>query len=258
MNRWRKRIIPVLLLHGEGLVKTINFKSPKYIGDAVNSVKIFNDKEVDELALIDITPLDSRSVPNFKLLKEISSECFCPLSYGGKVRSIEQIRKILGIGVEKVIINSAAIEDPDFLISACMKFGSSTIVGSIDFRRDIFGRQRVYTSNGRKNTDKTPMEVITLFEKCGVGEILLNSIDRDGTRKGFDLETINTLSNSVKVPVIACGGANSVDDFILALKNGASAVAAGTKFVFTGKHNAVLITYLSDDENKKLLKYEYQ
>ena len=256
MSSWRKRVIPVLLLHGEGLVKTINFKNPKYVGDAVNSVKIFNDKEVDELALIDITPLDSRSEPNFKLLKDIASECFSPLSYGGKVRSIEQIRKILGIGVEKVIINTAAIEDPEFLRSACIEFGSSTIVGSIDVKRDILGRQRVYTSNGRKNTGKTPLEVIIQFEKCGVGEILLNSIDRDGTKKGFDLEIINKLSNSVSVPVIACGGANTVDDFILALKNGASAIAAGSKFVFNGKHNAVLITYLSEDENKKLLKYE--
>ena len=256
MNSWRKRVIPVLLLQGEGLVKTINFKNPKYVGDVVNSVKIFNDKEIDELALIDITPLDSRSEPNFNLLKDIASECFCPLSYGGKVRSIEQIRKILGIGIEKVIVNSAAIEEPEFLKSACMEFGSSTIVGSIDIKRDFFGRQRVYTRNGRKNTGKTPLEVIIQLEKCGVGEILLNSIDRDGTKKGFDLDTINILSNSVAIPVIACGGANSVDDFILALKNGASAVAAGSKFVFTGKHNAVLITYLSEDENNKLLMYD--
>ncbi len=214
MSSWRKRVIPVLLLQGEGLVKTINFKNPKYVGDAVNSVKIFNDKEVDELALIDITSLNIRTEPNFELLKDITSECFSPLSYGGKVRSIEQIRKILGIGVEKVIINTAAIEDPEFLKRACLEFGSSTIVGSIDVKKDIFGRQRVYTSNGKKNTGKTPLEVI------------------------------------------ACGGANNVDDFILALKNGASAVAAGSKFVFNGRHNAVLITYLSEEENNKLLKYE--
>jgi cyclase len=256
MSSWRKRVIPVLLLNGEGLVKTVRFKNPKYVGDAVNSVKIFNDKEVDEIAIIDITPLNTRTEPNFELLKDITSECFSPLSYGGKIRSISQIRKILSIGVEKVIINSAAIEDPEFLHKACLEFGSSTIVGSIDVKKDIFGRSRVYTSNGRKNTGRTPLEVIKQFEECGVGEILLNSIDRDGTRMGFDLEVINTLSNSVAVPVIACGGANTVDDFILALKNGASAVAAGSKFVFTGKHNAVLITYLSEDENKKLLKYE--
>ena len=256
MSSWRKRVIPVLLLQGEGLVKTVNFKNPKYVGDAVNSVKIFNDKEVDELALIDITSLNDRTEPNFELLKDITSECFSPLSYGGKVRSVEQIRKILGIGVEKVIINTAALEDPEFLKRACMEFGSSTIVGSIDVKKDIFGRSRVHTSNGRRNTGRTPLEVIKQFEECGVGEILLNSIDRDGTRMGFDLEMINTLSKSVTIPVIACGGANDVDDFILALKNGASAVAAGSKFVFNGRHNAVLITYLSEDENNKLLKYE--
>jgi imidazole glycerol-phosphate synthase subunit HisF len=256
MSSWRKRVIPVLLLNGEGLVKTVKFKNPKYVGDAVNSVKIFNDKEVDEIAIIDITPLDTRTEPKFELLKDFTSECFSPLSYGGKIRSINQIRKILSIGVEKVIINSAAIEDPEFLRQACLEFGSSTIVGSIDVKKDIFGRTRVFTSNGRKNTGRTPMEVIKQFEDCGVGEILLNSIDRDGTRMGFDLEMISSLSKSVTIPVIACGGANDVDDFILALKNGASAVAAGSKFVFNGRHNAVLITYLSEEENNKLLKYE--
>ncbi len=256
MRNWRKRVIPVLLLNGEGLVKTVKFKNPKYVGDAVNSVKIFNDKEVDEIAIIDITSLNIRTEPNFELLKDITSECFSPLSYGGKIRSINQIRKILSIGVEKVIINSAAIEDPEFLRKACLEFGSSTVVGSIDVKKDIFGRSRVYTSNGRKNTGKTPMEVIKQFEESGVGEILLNSIDRDGTKMGFDLEMINTLSKSVTIPVIACGGANDVNDFILALKNGASAVAAGSKFVFNGRLNAVLITYLSEDENNKLLKYE--
>ena len=256
MSNWRKRVIPVLLLNGEGLVKTVKFKNPKYVGDAVNCVKIFNDKEVDEIAIIDITSLNIRTEPNFELLKDFTSEFFSPLSYGGKIRSINQIRKILSIGVEKVIINSAAIEDPDFLRKACLEFGSSTIVGSIDVKKDIFGRSRVYISNGRKNTGKTPMEVIKQFEESGVGEILLNSIDRDGTKMGFDLEMINTLSKSVTIPVIACGGANDVNDFILALKNGASAVAAGSKFVFNGRHNAVLITYLSEDENYKLLKYE--
>ena len=250
MSSWRKRVIPILLVNGEGLVKTVKFKNPKYVGDVVNSVKIFNDKEVDEIAIIDITSLATRTEPNFDLLKDITSECFSPLSYGGKIRSINQIRKILSIGVEKVIINSAAIADPEFLHRACSE------LGSIDFKKDIFGRTRVYTSNGRKNTGRTAIEVIKQFEECGVGEILLNSIDRDGTRMGFDLEMINSLSKSVTIPLIACGGANNVEDFILALKNGASAVAAGSKFVFKGTHNAVLITYLSEDENNKLLKYE--
>ncbi len=246
-------MIPVLLLRGDGLVKTRKFKNPSYVGDAINAVKIFNEKEVDELALIDITPLNERNEPNYDLLKDITSECFIPVSYGGKIRTVEQIKKILSIGVEKVIINSAAIEDPLFLRDATKIFGSSTIIGSIDVKIDFWGKQRVYTSYGKKNTGRTPMDVISFFEECGVGEILLNSVDRDGMKTGYDLDLIRSLSSSVKIPVIACGGANGVDDFVKAFKNGASAVAAGSKFVYNGKHNAVLITYISPEENKKLL-----
>ncbi len=254
MNSWRKRVIPVLLLKGEGLVKTIRFKDSIYVGDAINTVRIFNEKEVDELALIDITPLSERSEPNFTLLKDITSECFSPLAYGGKIKSIEQIRKVLSIGVEKVIINSAAIADPVFLREATKIFGSSTIIGSIDVKKDFWGNQRVYTSYGSKNTRKTPLEVISLFEQCGVGEIILNSIDRDGMQMGYDLELIRCLSSSVKIPLIACGGAKDIGDFIRAFEKGASAVAAGSKFVFNGKHKAVLISYISTEENELLLK----
>ncbi|SKB93363.1 AglZ/HisF2 family acetamidino modification protein [Daejeonella lutea] len=254
MYSWRKRVIPVLLLRGEGLVKTKRFKNPAYIGDAINAVRIFNEKEVDELALIDITPLRERPEPNYDFLKDITSECFSPLSYGGKVTNIQQIRKILSIGVEKVIINSAAIENPTFLREACNIFGSSTIVGSIDVKKDFWGKQRVYTSYGSKNTGKSPLEIISLFEQCGVGEILLNSIDRDGMQNGYDLDLIKSLSSSVNIPLISCGGAMDTDDFVKAFQHGASAVAAGSKFVFNGKHNAVLITYISPEENEKLLK----
>jgi cyclase len=254
MHSWRKRVIPVLLMRGEGLVKTKRFKDPAYIGDAINAVKIFNEKEVDELALIDITPLSERNEPNYDFLKDITSECFSPVAYGGKIRTIEQIRKVLSIGVEKVIINSAANDNPLFLKEATKIFGSSTIIGSIDVKKDFWGKQRVYTSYGNKNTGKTPMEVISLFEQCGVGEILLNSIDRDGMQIGYDLELIRSLSSSVQIPLIACGGAKDVDDFVKAFENGASAVAAGSKFVYNGKHNAVLITYISTEENEKLLK----
>ncbi len=253
MRSWRKRVIPVLLIKGEGLVKTRKFKNPAYVGDAINAVKIFNEKEVDELALIDITPPYERSEPNYEFLKNITSECFSPVSYGGKIRTIEQIRKILSIGVEKVIINTAAIEDPLFLKDATKIFGSSTIIGSVDVKKDFWGREKVYTDYGKKNTGKTPLDVVSLFEKCGVGEILINSIDRDGMQTGYNLELIRSLSSSVKVPMIACGGAKGIDDFVKAFENGASAVAAGSRFVFNGKHNAVLITYVSSEENKKLM-----
>jgi cyclase len=253
MFSWRKRVIPVLLLQGEGLVKTKQFKNPKYIGDALNTVKIFNEKEVDELVFIDITPLGQRLEPNFSLITEIASECFSPLSYGGKISKIEHIRKILNIGVEKIIINTAAIQNPDFLKEACKQFGSSSIVGSIDVKKDFWGKQKVFTNYGRINTTKSPSDMISFFTDCGVGEILLNSIDRDGMQNGYDLELIQKLSSATKVPLIACGGANSIDDFMNAFHYGASAVAAGSKFVFTGKHNGVLINYISQEENKKLL-----
>jgi len=253
MLSWRKRVIPVLLLQGEGLVKTRQFKNPRYVGDAINAVKIFNEKEVDELALIDITPPDQRKEPNFTMIKDIASECFSPLSYGGKVKTIEQIRQILHIGVEKIIINTAGIENPEFLRQACSVFGSTTIVGSIDVKKDFWGKQKVYTNYGKTNTGRSPLEVVKIFTECGVGEIFLNSIDRDGMQSGYDLELVKTLSAATQIPLIACGGARGIDDFAEAFKKGASAVAAGSRFVFTGKHNAVLITYISQEENNKLV-----
>jgi cyclase len=253
MLSWRKRVIPLLLLKGDKLVKTKKFSSPVYVGDVINAVKIFNEKEVDELALIDITPLSERRDPNFSIIKDVASECFIPLAYGGKITNEDQIRKVLNIGVEKIIINTAAIENPDFLKSACKNFGSSTIVASVDFKKNIFGKKYVFTENGKKNTKKSPIEIVLELEKLGVGEILLNSIDRDGMQNGYDLELIRSLSNAVNIPLIACGGASTVDDFVDAFNNGASAVAAGSRFVFNGKHNAVLITYLTDEENKKLI-----
>ena len=253
MLSWRKRVIPLLLFKGDRLVKTKKFDRPTYVGDVINAVKIFNEKEVDELALIDITPFGERSEPNFTIIKDVASECFIPLAYGGKITNEDQIKKILNIGVEKIIINTAAIENPDFLKRACKNFGSSTIVASVDFKKDFFGTKYVFTSNGKKNTKKSPLEIVLELEKLGVGEILLNSIDRDGMQNGYDLELIKSLSNAVNIPLIACGGASTVDDFIDAFHNGASAVAAGSKFVFNGKHNAVLITYLTNEESNKLI-----
>jgi cyclase len=253
MLSWRKRVIPLLLFKGDRLVKTKKFDRPKYVGDVINAVKIFNEKEVDELALIDITPFSERSEPDFTIIKDVASECFIPLAYGGKITNEDQIKKILNIGVEKIIINTAAIQNPDFLKRACKNFGSSTIVASVDFKKDFFGTKSVFTSNGKKNTKKSPLEIVLELEKLGVGEILLNSIDRDGMQNGYDLELIKSLSKAINIPLIACGGASTVDDFVDAFHNGASAVAAGSKFVFNGKHNAVLITYLTNEENNKLI-----
>ena len=249
----RKRVIPILSLYNYDLVKTKKFKKPKYIGDPINAVKIFNVKEVDELAFIDITPLSIRSEPDFNYIQKITTECFIPLSYGGKIRTIDHIRKILSIGVEKVIINTMAVENYKLLKEACQIFGSSTIVASVDYKKDFWGRIRVFSNYGSKNIKETPEIVVKKLEDCGVGEILLNCISNDGMQNGYDLKVINDIASKIKIPLIACGGAASINDFIDGFKNGASAVAAGSKFVLNGKHNAVLITYLKENDINKLI-----
>lgn len=242
------RVIPVLLLKGMGLYKSVKFKDLKYVGDPINAIKIFNEKEVDELVFLDINASVSNKEPNYQMLADIASECFMPLCYGGGIKTVGQIERILYAGVEKVSINSAASEIPTLIAEAAKKFGSSTIVASIDVKKGFLSGTSVYTLSGTKNTKKNPIEFAKYLEDQGAGEILINSIDQDGTMKGYDLELVKAISQSVSIPVIACGGAGSVEDFKLAVDNGASAVAAGSFFVFQGKHRAVLITYPSKNE----------
>lgn len=246
---YRARVIPCLLLRGNGLVKTINFKNGIYIGDPINTVKIFNEKEVDEIIILDIEATTRVKEPNFKLVSDIASECFMPLCYGGGIRSIDDIRTILNLGVEKVSINSYAIENPYFIKMASEKFGSQSIIVSIDVKRNLFGRYEIYIANGTKNTKLDPLRFALQMEEMGAGEILLNSIDRDGTMKGYDIELIQMVSKETGIPVIACGGAGKIEDFGRAINaGGASAVAAGSLFVFNGKHRAVLISFPTTDE----------
>lgn len=237
------RVIPVLLLRNMGLYKSVKFKDHKYVGDPINAIKIFNEKEVDELVFLDISASVNQQEPNYSMLADIASECFMPLCYGGGIRSIEQIEKILYSGVEKVSLNSAAIEVPGLVNSAAKKFGSSTIVVSIDVKKGLLGGYSVYTKSGTKNAKLSPVEFALMMENEGAGEILLNSIDHDGTMKGYDLDLVNNVSSKIGIPVIACGGAGSLDHMHSAVQHGASAVAAGSFFVFQGKHRAVLITY---------------
>ncbi|MFO7256967.1 MAG: AglZ/HisF2 family acetamidino modification protein [Bacteroidota bacterium] len=239
----RTRIIPCLLLKGQGLVKTIKFQSPTYIGDPINAVKIFNDKEVDELVFLDITATLENRPPNFKLLRQITDECFMPLAYGGGIRSIDQIAQLLKAGIEKVIINSAAYLDQRFLAEAVRIFGSSTIVVSIDVKKKLLGKHVVYIKSGTYATKEDPVAYAKRIEELGAGEILLNSINADGTMKGYDLSLIRAVSHNVSIPVVACGGAGSIQDLRLAKEAGASAVAAGSMFVFQGPNRAVLISY---------------
>lgn len=239
----RTRIIPCLLLKGQGLVKTVKFQSPKYIGDPINAVKIFNDKEVDELVFLDITATLENRPPNFGLLRQITDECFMPLAYGGGIKSIDQISALLKAGIEKVIINSAAYLDPDFLSKAVRIFGSSTIVVSIDVKKGLLGKHTVYIKSGTQSTKLDPVAYAKKVEEIGAGEILLNSINADGTMKGYDLQLIRAVSQNVSIPVVACGGAGDLQDLKLAKEAGASAVAAGSMFVFQGPNRAVLISY---------------
>jgi len=238
-----------LLLKGQGLVKTVRFKKPKYVGDPINAVKIFNDKEVDELVFLDIEATVDGRKPSFKLISEIASECFMPLSYGGGVRDLDDIKTIFNLGAEKVIINSYAIEKPDFVREASGRYGNQSIVVAVDVKRNPFGKHEIFSLGGRKKTKLNLVDHVKEMEKLGAGEIFLNSIDRDGTMEGYDIEIIKRVTKAVSIPVIACGGAGKITDFAEAVEKGrASAVAAGSMFVFHGKHRAVLITYPSVQE----------
>lgn len=249
----KTRVIPCLLLKNNGLVKTVKFKDPTYVGDPINAVKIFNDKEVDELVFLDITATPDNRRPQMKLISQIASECFMPLGYGGGIRSIDDIREILNLGVEKVIINSYAAENPAFIREASELFGSQSIVVSIDVKKNFFGKYEVCIRSGENRTKMHPVDFAAKMQEMGAGEIFLNSIDRDGMMKGFDLELIKIVSEAVSIPVIACGGAATTSHFAEAVKSsGASAVAAGSMFVFHGKFRAVLINYPSYRELEQL------
>jgi cyclase len=249
----KHRVIPCLLLKDQGLVKTVKFKDPTYVGDPINAVRIFNEKEVDELLFLDITASVERRGPSFKIVSEIASECFMPLGYGGGIRSLEDIRTLLASGVEKVCINSYAVENPAFIKSASDTFGSQSIVVSIDAKRSMLGRSEVRTYSGRKSTGLDPIEFAKEMEQMGAGEIFLNSIDRDGTMRGYDVELIRRLSDAVTIPVVACGGAGRLEDLGEVVEKGsASAAAAGSLFVFHGRHRAVLINYPSRQELREV------
>ncbi|MDC7700863.1 AglZ/HisF2 family acetamidino modification protein [Vogesella indigofera] len=239
----QNRIIPCLLLKGQGLVKTTKFKDPKYVGDPINAIKIFNDKEVDELILLDISATREKRKPNFQLIEEVASECFMPLAYGGGIHTLEDARRILKSGVEKVIFNTAAWKSPEVIRQAVNEFGSQAVVVSIDVKRKLLGRYEVFVECASTGTGQTPVDFAKQMQELGVGELFLNAIDRDGTMTGYDLELISKTLHSVDIPVIVAGGAGSIADFKAAANVGAKAMAAGAMFVFHGPHRAVLITY---------------
>lgn len=250
----RTRVIPCLLLRNLGLVKTVKFKDPKYLGDPINIVRIFNDKEVDELVFLDITATVENRKPPFELVERIASECFMPLCYGGGVRSLEDMKALFTLGIEKVAVNSYAVENPAFIQAAADLFGSQSVIVSIDVKRNRRGRYEVFTHSGKKATGLDPVKFAAEMEEQGAGELLLSSIDRDGTMRGYDIELIRQVSGAVSIPVVACGGAAKVQDLVAAVKQGgASAAAAGSMFVFQGPHRAVLITYPTYQELQEAL-----
>lgn len=246
------RVIPALLLRNGGLVKTLKFKDPKYVGDPINAIHIFNEKEVDELMVLDITASKDRREPNYALIEQFAGECFMPLAYGGGVRTVEQARRIFSLGVEKVCVQTAALENPRLISELAERFGSQSVMVSIDIKRNWFGKQGVYAATEGKLHSTSWQEMLRSFVAAGAGEVLLNAVDKDGTLSGPDLGLIREASSAIDVPMIALGGISSLADIKAAVRAGASAVAAGAFFVFHGPHRAVLITYPSSDELTKL------
>jgi cyclase len=249
----RPRVIPCLLLKDKGLVKTVKFKDPRYLGDPINIVRIFNDKEVDELIFLDIRATLEDRPPPFDTLLNITSECFMPLGYGGGIRTLDDVKKLLAIGIEKIVLNTSAVHAPALVRAAADYAGSQAIVISMDIRKSIFGKYELYTHSGRKATGRDPVAFAVEMEKQGAGELFVNSIDRDGTMQGYDLELIRRVANAVQVPVVACGGAGTIQDLADAIRSGASAAAAGSLFVFQGPLKGVLISYPSQEELHRIL-----
>ena len=253
------RIIPCLLIKDKGLVKTVNFKKPKYIGDPINAVRIFNEKEVDELIVLDIDATLENREPDYNVIEHLAAECRMPLCYGGGVTTSEQVQRIIQSGVEKVAISSAAIENPTLVREAAECVGNQSVVIVLDVKkRFIGGKYEVWTHNGQKNTGKSPSELALHMERLGAGEIVINSIDNDGLMKGYDYALAEMIRSSINVPLTILGGAGSLHDIgQLINKYGAIGAAAGSLFVFKGVYRAVLINYPNREEKDTLIKENY-
>lgn len=249
------RVIPTLLLRNNGLVKGSRFKNHRYVGDPINAVKIFNEKEVDELVFLDIAASANGNGPNFDLLRDIAGEAFMPFGYGGGISNCQQIEKLFNLGVEKVVLNTAAFQTPQLIQDASRLAGAQSIVVSIDVKKTLFGGYELYVASGRQRTKTDPVEFAKKVQDLGAGEIIVCSIDQEGTGQGYDRKLLKSVANAVEIPVVASGGAGKLEDFSQAVfECGASAVAAGDMFVFHGKHKAVLITYPKYSDLTNLFK----
>lgn len=246
---FRPRVIPLLLLKGQGLVKSIKFKDYRYIGDPINAVKIFNDLKADELVFLDILASKEKRCISLDFVRNVGEEANMPFAVGGGIRTIQDIKEIIKAGAEKVVINTYSTENPEFIRKASDEFGSSTIVVSMDVKKRLFGKNELYTCGGKKSTGIDPFSFAQLMQKMGAGEIIINSIERDGTMLGYDLDLIMLIAKAVSIPVVASGGAGKLDDFKKAVNQAhASAVAAGSMFVYHGARNAVLVNYPKNTE----------
>lgn len=251
----RPRIIPCLLVHNKGLVKTVNFKDPKYVGDPINAVKIFNEKEVDELIVLDIDATVQNREPDFTMIKNLAAECRMPLCYGGGVKTVKHAKEIIHLGAEKVALSSSAVENPGLVTEIAEAVGKQSVIAVLDVRKKgLLGKYEVYTHNGTKATGKNPKDFAIELEKLGVGEIVINSIDNDGAMKGYDIKLIQSIRDAINVPMTVLGGAGSLSDIKqITDKFGVVGVAAGSLFVFKGVYKAVLINYPKRSEIKEML-----
>ncbi len=240
----RIRVIPALLLRNESLVKTVRFGRFTYVGDPCNTVRIFNELEVDELLFLDITATREKRSPNLRVLADIADECFMPLGYGGGIRSVDDAKAVFDIGFEKIAVNTAAVEDARLIGALAERWGSQAVIASIDVRRDLFGRPRVVTAGGTRKTGLEPVEWARRAEAAGAGEILLTAVDREGTWEGFDVDLTRSVAEAVNIPVIAQGGAANVDHIgEVVNRGGASAVALGSMVVFQKQGMGVLVNF---------------
>lgn len=251
----RPRIIPCLLIRNKGLVKTVKFGDSKYVGDPLNAVRIFNEKVVDELMVIDIDATAQGREPDYAMIGNLAAECRMPLCYGGGVKTVEQIQKIISLGVEKVAISSAVIQEPQLLSDAAAKVGSQSVVVVMDVKKKKFmGRYEVYTHNGSKATGLEPVEFVEKLERRGAGEVVINAIDRDGVMKGYDLNLVTQVRNATSLPVTVLGGAGSLNDIAGLFRSfGVIGAAAGSLFVFKGVYRAVLINYPNPADKDTLI-----
>lgn len=254
----KPRIIPCLLVHEKGLDKTVSFKTAKYVGDPINAVRIFNEKESDELMVLDIDASAKGHEPDYQMIEKLASECRMPLCYGGGIKTVEQAQRIFSLGVEKVALSSAAIQDPDLVTRIAERVGTQSAVVVLDVKKKLFGGYEVVTHNGKKSTGKNPFELAALFQKKGAGEIVINSVDMDGQMKGYDMALAEKVRKEITLPLTILGGAGKLEDIgELIQKFGIIGASAGSLFVFRGAYKAVLISYPTNEEKKRLIEKSY-